>query len=234
LTMEITRIEETEKKRFAELLHDDIGQNLVAVKMALSNTLKHASEFEPVTREKLGDANVILESTISAIRSLSSDLYPVTPYVEGLIGSKGLVEAIEWHEKNILNPAGIETQIEIGSDIEELDGECKRQLYKIFQESFQNTIKHSGATRVTVSCGFKSTVLHLSVKDNGKGFVNGDTGSKRSGGVGLRLMRERVISMGGELTIDSNKSKGTEIRAVIEGCWEKCRTEGLTDNNKEG
>jgi PAS domain S-box-containing protein len=233
LMMEMTQIEETEKKRFAELLHDDIGQNLVAVKMALSNTLKHGDEFDSATRERLGDANAILESTIGAIRSLSSDLYPVTPYVEGLIGSKGLIEAIAWHEKNILNPAGIETEILIGSSIEELDGDCKRQLYKIFQESFQNIIKHSAATKVVVYCDFDSKVLHISIKDNGKGFQNGDTGSKKSGGVGLRLMRERVISMGGELTIDSNKSNGAEIRAVIEGCWERCRPAASRGDNRE-
>ncbi len=224
LTMEITRLEDKERKRFARILHDDIGQNLVAIKMAISTCLKE--DAPAATKEKLGEVCSVLESTIGAIRGMCSDLYPVSPYGESLIDKRGLVDAATWYVNNVLESAGITGYIDMEGDVEMLPEAYKQCVYRVLQECIQNVVKHSSASRVDVRCSVDGERLRLSVRDNGIGLPSKGRGSRQSSGVGLRLMRERVKSLKGALTIRSQRGKGTEIIAEFPGYRQEDWPEG--------
>jgi PAS domain S-box-containing protein len=220
LTLEITRLEEKERKHFAGLLHDDIGQNLVAINMALSSyisTVKSSSE-QDTALETLREAGTLLKETIDSIRNMCKDLYPVSPYGKRVMGSNGLAGAIRWYISNVLAPAGIEAEVDACEAVEGFSGEFKKQLYRILQECLQNVAKHSSATKVKISCHVDGDIFHLSVDDNGVGIeetvikaAEGHSGKGSS--IGIRLMRERIRAMGGNLVITSERNKGTLVVA---------------------
>jgi len=220
LTLEITKVEENARKRFAGLLHDDIGQNLVAINMALSSYISAAASTraEAGALATLSEAGDLLQETIDSIRNMCKDLYPVSPYGERVMGSKGLVGALMWYVGNVLSPAGIEVDLDACEDVERLSDEYKQHIYKILQECLQNIAKHSSASLVKIRCSFSSGIFRISVEDNGVGIkdrcydaddVEGGIGAS----IGIRLMRERIKAMDGTLVITSRVGLGTCVSA---------------------
>jgi PAS domain S-box-containing protein len=213
LTMEITRIEDSERKRFAKILHDDIGQQLVAIEMGISTYIRDRDSGRKATLGRLSDTNTLLRATIESIRTMSSNLHPVNPYEEELLGKKGFTHAAHCYVNNVLKPNGINAEIDIDETVEELPDDYKRRIYRVLQECLQNVMKHSGASNVVIIFRADKNTLLFSVKDDGKGLPNDDIVARARSGVGLRLMRERVKSMNGTLTVISAPGKGTEVRA---------------------
>jgi len=220
LTLEITKVEEKARKRFAGLLHDDIGQNLVAINMALSSYISGTSSTGETSSAltTLGEAGELLQETIDSIRKMCKDLYPVSPYGERLMGSKGLVGALMWYAGNVLSPVGIKVDVYACDIVEELSDEYKQHIYKILQECLQNVVKHSSASLVKVRCSLEKGRFRISVQDDGVGisdpdFDEGAEDKNRGASIGIRLMRERIKAMGGTLAITSKVGLGTSIEA---------------------
>ncbi|VAV85184.1 diguanylate cyclase/phosphodiesterase (GGDEF & EAL domains) with PAS/PAC sensor(s) [hydrothermal vent metagenome] len=220
LTLEITKVEENARKRFAGLLHDDIGQNLVAVNMALSSYVSAtaSSDADCAALVTLGEAGDLLQETIDSIRNMCKDLYPVSPYGERVMGSKGLVGALMWYAGNVLSPTGIEVDVDACDIVEELSDEYKQHIYKILQECLQNIAKHSSATSVKITCSLSTDVFRISVEDDGVGLQDRDCvvdegGTAKGASIGIRLMRERIKAMDGTLSITSKIGIGTCVIA---------------------
>lgn len=213
LALEITRVEDAERKRFAGLLHDDIGQRLVAIEMGLSAYIMTLEDSSCKAAKRLGEVNSLLRETIGSIRSMSSDLYTSNPYEEELIGENGFIDAAAWYAENLLAPAGVSVEMDIDERVDALSNEYKFCMYRVLQESFQNIVKHASASRVKLACKVEGDRLLFSVKDDGEGLsrTGGTTGT--GAGIGLRLMRERIKSMNGTLAINSLKGGGTEVVA---------------------
>ena len=210
LAMEMTTLEERERNRFAGVLHDDIGQNLATARLAFSSFTKLCDKCSDAARETMDEVSSLLESTINTIRAMISDLHPVHPYGEELVSKRGLKDAIEWYAKTVLVQSGIELSVDIDGAVEEMPEDFKQNLYRILQECLQNVMKHSKASSIELRCKVEGDRLMVSVKDDGVGF---DDIRLKEGGFGLRLMRERVRSMNGILTIRSERGKGTEVLA---------------------
>ncbi|VAW36248.1 response regulator receiver sensor signal transduction histidine kinase [hydrothermal vent metagenome] len=218
LTLEITKVEEKARKRFAGLLHDDIGQNLVAINMALSSYISATSSLgaECPALVTLREAGDLLQETIDSIRNMCKDLYPVSPYGERVMGSKGLVGALMWYAGNVLFPVGIELDLDACEDVERLSDEYKQHIYKILQECLQNIAKHSSAGSVKIRCSFSSGTFRISVEDDGVGikadaYDAEDRGGSVGASIGIRLMRERIKAMDGTLSITSEAGTGTSV-----------------------
>jgi signal transduction histidine kinase len=192
------------------LLHDDIGQNLVAARLVFSSFSKLCDRCSDTARETMDEVNSLLESTIDTIRAMVPDLYSVHPYGEELVSKRGLKDAIEWYAKTVLVQPGVELAVDIDGAVEEMPEDFKQNLYRIVQECLQNVMKHSKASSVELRCKVEGESLRVSVKDDGVGF---DDIRLKEGGFGLRLMRERIRSMNGILTIRSGRDKGTEVLA---------------------
>jgi two-component system sensor histidine kinase DegS len=115
----------------------------------------------------------------------------------------------------ILKPKKIKVIINIDEFVESLPSEDKLSLFRIVQEAFQNIVKHAFATEVIFKLTKQGNRLSLSIKDNGVGFDLEKIKKKKGKGIGQMLIKERVLSLGGSLNVESVLDKGTEITVSI-------------------
>jgi signal transduction histidine kinase len=199
------RLEE-EARRIAHALHDEGGQLLVSVYLALDTLL---AELQPPTRERLAEVRTRLEQVEAQLRRLSHELRPT------ILDDLGLKPAIEFLADGISKRTGRKLVVtaSIGG---RLPGAVETAMYRIVQEALTNVIKHSQATRAVVHLKRLRDALVCSVSDNGQGFDSkGRSALAHSAGLGLVGMRERAASLGGTLSIDSSPGAGTTLTIVV-------------------
>jgi signal transduction histidine kinase len=188
----INEIDE-ERSRIAKDLHDDIGQGLSLVKTRLTilSAVKDKSE-----------AIEVLNGVIERMRSISRTIHPSSLKMIGLNAT--LKQLINTTEKN----TGVICSFESIEEIENLDMEIKTNIYRIFQECINNTLKHANATALRIDIEREASKYVFSYRDNGVGMSKSDML-----GMGLLNMKERAKIIKSNLTIESNvDQKGTLIK----------------------
>ncbi|HEY1056472.1 MAG TPA: sensor histidine kinase [Emticicia sp.] len=190
-----------ERKRMAADLHDNLGSLLTAINISLDNiSPEHLSE-----REQQIYANVLsmTENAYSEVRILSHNLMPEELEKEGLENAlKRMIQKINHNQR-----------IQFRLTIDELTYFNKNidlNIYAICLELVQNIIKHSKATASTIYLSQKGKDLLLEVTDNGRGIQE-----NQQKGIGLKNIQGRLETIGGELTIDSEKDKGTRFIILV-------------------
>jgi signal transduction histidine kinase len=212
LTFRLSNVEEAERKRLSQELHDLVGQNLTALGINL-HTLPSKLSYK--TREKLSewfsDSNRLLGETVNSIRDVMAELRP------SVLDDYGLLAAIRWYSEQFSHRS--EATIEInGEEIEpRLSSEVETLLFRIVQESLTNVLKHAKANKVNITLEKIDGMIRLTVGDNGVGFDYTDTRKKGEHlGWGLIMMEERVSVLGGQLSVESELGKGTQIIVEVE------------------
>ncbi|MCS0589488.1 ATP-binding protein [Massilia norwichensis] len=210
LTAHIEQVKEQERTRIAREIHDDLGGNLTAIKMALAMLAARLPE-EPSLHEKAEYLDSLVDRTIEAVHRISLDLRPSTLDL-------GIVAALEWQAREFEKQMGIactfRTDGADGEDFEgELDPDHASALFRIFQESLTNIAKHAGATRVSVTLRRQRQHLTLTICDNGRGLTPADRLKPHS--FGLRGMSERARALGGTLNLSPAPGGGTMVIVKI-------------------
>ncbi len=197
--------QEEERKRISKDLHDGIGQQLTALKMAFQQLRPKIDESSEVKSElnKLGG---ILNQTASDIRTISHQMMPKT------LSEVGLIAAIEDLLDKYIKPTGINWRLENLGIEQRLNQKMEVNLYRIIQELLNNVIKHSKADEVILQLIKNQNRLILIVEDNGIGFQNG-----QSDGHGLLNIKSRLNMLKGEMEIEAGPVKGslTTIRIPL-------------------
>ena len=201
----LSKEEELSRKRLARILHEQIGQNLAVFSMKFDDITEGIITGETKIKETISNLMPLLENTISSTRELTSDLYPT------ILDDLGFLPAITWYKDLVLEPLKIAVLMDIDKSVEDLSSDYKLPLFRITQEAFQNISKHARATEVEVKFSTHSRSMKLYIKDNGVGFDLKEMKAKKDKGIGLILLKERSISLGGSLTIESALGKGTEL-----------------------
>jgi PAS domain S-box-containing protein len=205
LTAHIEQVKEQERTRIAREIHDDLGGNLTAIKMALA-MLAMRLPNDPALIEKADYLDHLTDRTIEAVHRISLDLRPSTLDL-------GIVAALEWQAREFEKQFGIACIFRsVDRDIE-LAQDHASALFRIFQEALTNIAKHAGATRVTVTLRRQRQHLTLSICDNGRGMTPADRLKPHS--FGLRGMSERASALGGTLTLSAAPGGGTMIAVKI-------------------
>lgn len=191
--------QENERKRISKGLHDTIAHDILITKnKAVAGLKKHDKPDE--VKKILNEISELASSTLNDVRSISYDLSP--PQLERL----GLTKAI----KSIIKNSFDSTEIRYSQSIQNIDGVLPRELeinlYRIFQECFNNIIKHSNATKSSVSIIRDHKTVLITIWDNGVGIPKNKTE-----GLGLSGISERVKLYKGELVVESDKNRGTLI-----------------------
>lgn len=202
----INGIEEAQKK-LAQDLHDEFGQTLAALHMGVESLWNAMPPSLSPQKEKLNELIVLIEKLGDKIRSISSDLRP------DLLDDLGLVPTLQWYIKEFQDQHP-EMKIRfqtVGFKKRLSASEVELTLYRIFQESLNNIVKHAQANEVHVMLTYSYPQVIFMVKDNGMGFDP----KRRSKGIGLIGMRERVASANGQIDVRSKTGKGTAIRVEI-------------------
>jgi PAS domain S-box-containing protein len=191
---------EEERKLIARDVHDDLGQILTGLKINLAVMGRKYGADSPPLLELIQGSKELMDSAINSVRNISSALRPVEL-------DMGIVTAISWHAGRFSAYTGIPCAVHMDEEIP-LDENRAVALFRIVQEALTNIAKHAQASRVSVSLMRDADDYVLKVCDNGSGF---DVNLKKDGSFGLVGMRERVLMLGGTLSINSNAGEGTEL-----------------------
>lgn len=186
LNVELTLVEERERRRIAENLHDSLGQTLSLAYIKLSSIVQ--GDYPPKVQKTLNETSELLNNAITESRTLTYDLSPPILY------ELGLIPAFKWKLEQIEEKHGITTNL-IGEDLEiGIKKEFNIFLYRIVAELLNNVLKHANADLIEVELEKEKNFYYISVRDNGIGFqkqIKKSTGM--SGGFGLMSITERLI-----------------------------------------
>jgi PAS domain S-box-containing protein len=198
------RLEE-EARRIAHALHDEAGQLLASVYLALAGL---AAELPPPARARLAQIRARLEQVEAQLRRLSHELRPT------LLDDLGLIPAIEFLGEGISKRTGIPVVV-TGSTGGRLPTQIETALYRTVQEGLTNVTKHAQAGRATVAVQRHPEGIVCSIRDDGRGFEPSDRLAQAGQGLGLIGIRERVAALGGMLSIVSSPGMGTTLEIAI-------------------
>ncbi len=197
--------QEGERRRIAQELHDEVGQSMTAVLLALKRASDEASE--PL-REELLQAQEITRGSLDEVRRLVRRLRP------GVLDDLGLVSAVTSLTTEFSTHTGLLVARRFDPDLPALDQETELVIYRVAQEGLTNAARHAEARRVEVALRAAGDAVVLEVTDDGRGI-----GAAREG-AGLRGMRERALLIGATLDVRSPDEvsaagTGTRIRLTV-------------------
>jgi signal transduction histidine kinase len=206
LSAHTDRVKEQERTRIAREIHDELGGNLTAIKMAVAMLAARLDDSEPALREKTDYVDALVDRTIDAIHRISLDLRP--PLLD-----LGLVAALEWQAREFDKQTGIATSFSANQRDIGLNTDQATALFRIAQEALTNIAKHAHASKVTVRLARLRHHISLKISDNGAGIAAADRGKPAS--FGLRGMAERARALGGTLTLSHASGGGTVVAIKI-------------------
>ncbi|MGH8316274.1 MAG: sensor histidine kinase, partial [Steroidobacterales bacterium] len=196
---------EREAKRIARSLHDEAGQLLVAVYIALVNL---ANDL-PQAATRIASITGLLDQMEEELRRLSHELAPA------ILDDFGLVPALKYLAEGIARRSGLKIVIENAPEVR-WPQSVESVLYRFAQESLANAVRHARATEVTIRFHREPAALCCRIRDNGIGFDTKRAAAAASEpGFGLTGIRERAQSLGGTLFIESAIGAGTELTVSI-------------------
>ena len=208
LSVYLQSVREEERTRIAREVHDELGQALTCCKLDLSwIASKLPRDLQPLA-EKARALTAHIDSTIQTVRRISAELRP------GVLDHLGLGAALEWQANEFQNRTGIKCDVRTHLREASLDQDLSTTLFRIFQETLTNVIRHAGATRVKVELAQKESRITLEVKDNGRGIERNQISNGKS--MGLLGMRERAALLGGIFKIGRlTQGSGTRVCVSI-------------------
>ncbi len=204
LSGQLLEAQETERRRIARELHDEIGQSLTAVKLQLHAAKRH-SDYP------MQESIQLVDHALSQVRHLSLDLHP--PQLDEL----GLVATLRWHLDRQAHAAGLISNFAADPFPAPLPPDLEIACFRIAQEALTNVVRHAHAAEVTVELRQRGNELHLIVEDDGQGFDVGTARDRAIQGASLGLvgMQERAELAGGRLELNSAPGEGTQVHAIF-------------------
>lgn len=200
-TVEIRRIgqhaeqvREEERRRIASDLHDELGQQLAAMRFALA-----FARTQPGKDKPLGELDALLDRTHATVRSILAGLRP------RVLDELGLVPALRALCREMSERSGL--VVRVTGEATTRDSAVSTAAFRIVQEAITNAIKHAGATRVEITVSEESQRLRLEVSDDGRGL----DGEERSKGLGLLGIRERARALGGDARWESREGLRLQV-----------------------
>lgn len=203
LSSRIQNIREEERTVIAREIHDELGQQLTALKMNISWINKKISNNNPEIFIKINDSISTIDNTIQSVRKIATQLRP------SILDDLGLVAALEWQTEDFQKRFNITSSFFCNQSNIELNENIATSIFRIYQESLTNVLRHSKATKLNTHMEFDGKNIMLKIVDNGIGFNVDDIKSKNT--LGILGMKERANMYGGEYKITSELNIGTII-----------------------
>lgn len=208
LSAHIQHIREEEKARIARELHDDLGQQLTALKMA-ATILEHAhgNDRPPASRDAFKGIYGMIDQLVDSVRRIAADLHPV------VLDDLGLIPAIDALVDEFTARYGIRVTRHIDAEGIAFNRESSIQLFRMVQEALTNVARHARATEVTLDIAREDPHCVVRVVDNGCGATQDGKRGRHS--FGLLGLRERAALLGGEVRISTAPGAGFALTAVV-------------------
>jgi signal transduction histidine kinase len=208
LAQELISAQEVERQRLAADLHDNLAQDLAALRIGLGSLFADQAETSAERRQRIGELSALLEHSIMAVRDMAYGLHPSS------LEEFGLVYATRQYCEEFAGKNSVTVDFfSVGMEDLKLDFETEITFYRLIQEGLTNINKHADASHVSVrlSASFSHIMLHI--EDNGKGFAVNERlkAALSERRMGIWGMEQRVAFLNGEMKIESRPMHGTKI-----------------------
>lgn len=205
LSGELLRVQDEERRRMARTLHDELGQELVALKLELDSM----TGAEHTQNRNLLHATELASTALQKVRNMSYLLHPP------LLDESGLLPALHWYFEGLQTRGQMRITFDYKPSIfPRLAREIETAIFRIVQESLTNIYRHAESQEARIELIREADTVILRVRDFGKGIPENTFGIAVTPGVGISGMRERVKQLNGELRI-SRAEPGTLVQATI-------------------
>ena len=205
LSRRLAEVQEEERRAVARELHDEIGQELTGLKMLLGMCGSVSAGELPDHLDRLFP---LVDRVLEQVRDLSHQLRP------SVLDDLGLLAALQWFFQSFQEQTGMQVDFRHRGLKGRLPAAIEIGAYRIVQESVNNAVRHAGVSQVRVRMWATPNQLGLRVEDEGRGFDPDEVWARGAGG-GLRGLQERVLLLGGELSIESAPGAGARIIAEL-------------------
>lgn len=203
LTAYLQFVREEERTRIAREVHDELGQMLTNLKIELAWLAARLPKHRRLLQEKAKQMLSHIDALAHSVRQIVTELRP------GILDDFGLVAALEWQAGEFQRRTGLRCTFFSDVQRESWDGDVTTALFRIFQETLTNVLRHAQATRIDVHLWQDGDALLLEVADNGRGITPEEVANTRS--IGLLGMRERAALLGGEISFNGAPGRGTTV-----------------------
>ncbi|CAN7613868.1 PAS domain S-box protein [Trinickia sp. LjRoot230] len=212
LSANLQNVREEEKTRIARELHDDLGQQLTALKMDLSSVQQVLQSTDTVpagVTMQLQSMRRLIDVTVGSVRRIAADLRPV------MLDDLGLLPAIEWLLHDFTTRYGIEVerQIELSDVLFSRNGATT--IFRIVQEALTNVVRHAQASHVSIELVVVGDTCRLRITDDGRGATPEVAEARGEKTFGLLGIRERAHILGGSVSIETAAKHGFTITVVL-------------------
>ncbi len=197
----IINTEENERRRFANDLHDGLGPILSTVKMSLSSLGSRISDSSGVVI--LNNTSHLVNEAINTIKDISNNLSP------HVLSNFGLTSAISAFTTKINQTKAIEIDFKSNMENMRLENDKEVVIYRAVCELINNSIRHSGASRIEIELNKHEKIVTLQFYDNGRGFETSKLNAEDNEGMGLSNIETRVKTVEGVFILESTPGKGT-------------------------
>ncbi|MFT5643840.1 MAG: signal transduction histidine kinase [Janthinobacterium sp.] len=198
-------VKEDERKRIARDIHDELGQNLVALRIDVSLLAQHPESL-PATRQWADCALQQIDVTIKSLRNIINDLRPA-------VLDLGLRAALEWQAQEFGRRSGIICELQIDNGEFKLNDMHATVVFRIVQEALTNILKHAKASHVQIRMQRIDGCLFVKISDDGIGRAS--DADQPANSFGLVGMAERIYALGGNFSIASMPGAGLTIALSI-------------------
>jgi two-component system sensor histidine kinase UhpB len=210
LSARLADIQETERKRIAHELHDQVGQNLTALGINLNVLRAYLVEAPESALACLNDSLVLVKETTHRVRDVMSELRPPE------LDDYGLLAALRWYTDLVASRTGLVIAVQGEEPDPRLPSQYETALFRIAQEALTNVARHSQAAQVTVTVRIEEDSVHMIIADDGVGFDPQTLdGSGAAPHWGLLTMRERAQAIAGLCRIESSPGQGTQVIVAL-------------------
>ncbi len=206
---------EEERTRIARELHDELGQELTALRYATAHLRRRYQKDQHSIMGNLDELEGLIQRTSTTTRNLVSELRPA------VLDQQGLAGAAEWLVDRVSERASLEKELTLDGDLKQIVGDRAVALFRILQECLTNVAKHADASRIEVELALVDRTVSLRVRDDGVGFPPASyptsaKGRPKARGAGILGMRERVLEFGGEIEWRQPTSRGVEVVVTMD------------------
>lgn len=203
LASNLQSIREDERTNIAREIHDELGQQLTGLKMDMHWLTRKINPADTEVSKKMQDSIALINSTITTVRKIATDLRP------SILDDLGLLAALEWQSEEFERRSGTKVVFNNYAGEIAVVPEAATALFRIYQELLTNIARHANATMVTASLEKDDKSLYFSIKDDGIGFSLNTISEKKT--LGLLGVSERTTLIGGKYEVISKPGSGSEI-----------------------
>lgn len=201
ISLQLITVQEDERHRIAQDLHDEIGQQMTALLLELRSVQKAAGTEHPEDANRVQDAIQNLEGIMKGLRQVFYQLYPPS------LHNAALNEVLSSLCSMFTRSTGVHVDLSFQEDFPVISNVYEVALYRFVQEGLSNAAKHGKASSVWVNLDAAEDGISISLEDDGLGFDP----RKSLSGLGLRGIRERFLALKGGLEVESALGKGTKL-----------------------